>query len=332
MEFETRFHELPEGGVRNTSHYYHREGIMICFKQRIRFVSNVVIASLIILTINAASAAVDVMHPQTQKNFLWHVKGEHASGYILGSVHVMKRDSYPLPSAIEHIDNCCGTVVFETDIDDMDNPVLQARMIKLAKYPPGQMLSQKLSPQTYSLLKEKVRAASLSMAQFEAFKPWFIALTLATMEFQRIGFDPNFGIDRYFFDRVRKANKKMIFLETNDFQMNVMAKMGRRMQEGFLKTTLQELNIIEAMASDMLNAWRTGDADTLHSIIALSFQEHPDIYNRLFVKRNKRWILRIKELMRGSEDFLVIVGAGHLVGRDSVIDLLQQLGYEVRQM
>jgi uncharacterized protein YbaP (TraB family) len=170
------------------------------------------------------------------------------------------------------------------------------------------------------------------MTQLDKFRPWLTAQTLALMEMQRLGFDPGLGIDRYFYDRARKAGKRMDFLETNEFQLNVMAKMGRRQQEGFLKTTLQELAIIEEMASDMLNAWLHGDADALHSIIKRSFHENPDIYNRFFVQRNKRWMSRIRKLMKGGEDFLVIVGAGHLAGKDSVIDLLRQHGYRVRQM
>ncbi len=99
----------------------------------------------------------------------------------------------------------------------------------------------------------------------------------------------------------------------------------------FLKETLRELDVIESMSSEMVKAWKTGNIDKLYSIINISFHEYPDIYKRFFTQRNKRWIPKIKQLMRQHDDVLIIVGAGHLVGKDSVIELLREKGYKVRQ-
>ena len=105
--------------------------------------------------------------------------------------------------------------------------------------------------------------------------------------------------------------------------------MGKAEQESFLRQALKDLEIIETMASEMVSSWKIGDVDKLDSIIKLSFKEHPDIYNRFIIQRNKRWISRIEDLMRQDENVLVIVGAGHLVGTENILELLKKKGYEI---
>jgi uncharacterized protein YbaP (TraB family) len=284
-----------------------------------------VLLSLILL-FNAAHA-----YEKTKRHFLWSVESKKNTIYLIGSIHMMKKDSYPLPEAIENIYGCCKKVVFETDLDGMSSPESQTKMIKRGVYPTGQALSQNISPQTYNLLERKLDKAGLPIVLFERFKPWFVALSITAMEIQRLGFDPDLGIDRYFFNKAKRDKKEMIFLETNEFQLNLMANLGRPQQELFLRETLRELEIIESMASDMVSSWRTGDVDKLNSIIKLSLGEHPDIYRRFFIQRNRRWASKIKHLMKQADDVLIIVGSGHLVGEESLLELLRKQGYEVKQ-
>jgi uncharacterized protein YbaP (TraB family) len=62
-----------------------------------------------------------------------------------------------------------------------------------------------------------------------------------------------------------------------------------------------------------------------------SFNDHPAIRDRLLIQRNKNWTSQIEALMKENKNVLVIVGAGHLVGPDSVVDLLKKKGLSVKQ-
>jgi uncharacterized protein YbaP (TraB family) len=223
------------------------------------------------------------------------------------------------------------TVVFETDIDRAGSPVMQAKMISLGLYPQGQTLEQNISQETYLLLKKKVAAAGLPFAQFERFRPWLCALTLAVLELHRLGFEEEHSIDRYFLEKSKRDEKEIAFLETVEYQMELLAGMDEHQQESFLEQTLDDLGVVETMASDMVDAWTRGDADELNSIIQISMKDHPEIYDRFFVERNKKWALRIEDMIRENEDVLVVVGAGHLVGKDSIITILRQKGFKVEQ-
>lgn len=306
----------------------HGHGLIIKKKYFIGIAA--VILSLLFLH-SPASHALKGRAVKTKKHFLWAVESERNTVYLLGSMHILKSDSYPLPRGIEGIYDCCKKVVFETDIDGMNEPSSQGTMLKRGMYPPGNTLSQNISGQTYGKLEKTLNASGLPIARFERFRPWFIALTITAMEIQRLGFDPELGVDRYFFNKSKRDRKRLFFLESNEFQINLMAKMTASQQEMFLRETLKELEVIGSMASDLVNAWLTGSVDKLNSILKISFQEYPEIYKRFFTERNRGWVTKIERLLNQKEDILIIVGAGHLVGKDSVVDLLKQKGYKVRQ-
>jgi len=266
-----------------------------------------------------------------EKHFLWAVQSGKNTVYLLGSIHILKKETYPLPDAIEKVYGCCSKVVFETDLDGMNDPASQNKMTKLGSYTGGQTLSKNISAQTYELLKQRMADANVPLERLEPFRPWFVALAITALEIQRLGYDPELGIDRYFYKRAQKDRKEMIFLETNEQQLNLMAHMNKHQQEMFLKETLKELEIIEKMASDMVNAWETGNADKLNLITKAGFDEHPDIYNRFFIQRNRNWVPQIEKLMKQDGDVLVIIGTGHLVGEQSLVDMLGKKGYQVQQ-
>ena len=264
-------------------------------------------------------------------HFLWSMQTEKNSIYFLGSIHLLKKDSYPLAAAIENAYEDCTSIVFEADLDAMKDPGFQALMLSLGLYPEGQTIEQDISRETYEALKEKVKSAGLPMAQFSRFKPWIFGQTLTVIELQRLGFNVMYGIDTYFYSKARKDKKKMIFLESAEYQLKLLGEMDRNDQENFLRQTLKDLEVIEEMASDMLNAWEAGDVESLDEMINISFEDYPEIYDRLVTGRNRAWISKISSLAHQDGNVLVIVGAGHLIGKESVLDLLEERGYEIRQ-
>lgn len=264
-----------------------------------------------------------------RKTFLWSIETGKNTVYLLGSLHILKSNSFPLGVEIEDAYMDSKKIVLETDLDSINNPEFQAKMITLGLYPEGQTLAQNVSRETYRLLEKKLVAVGLPVAHFNRFRPWVSALALTFMEFQRLGFDPSYGIDTHFFNKAKKDGKEIIVLETMDYQLGLFTKMGKAEQESFLRQALKDLEVIDTMASEMVSSWKTGDVDKLNSIIKSSFKAHPGIYNRFIIQRNKRWISRIEDLMRQDENVLVIVGAGHLVGTESILELLKKKGYKI---
>jgi len=268
---------------------------------------------------------------KTGNSFIWSFASGDNTVYLLGSIHVLNKESYPLPEEIKNIYNCCRRIVFETDLDSMDDSSMQGKMLRRGMYPKGQTLSDNISSETYEMLREKLETSGLSILQFDQFRPWMVALTITGSEMIRLGFDPELGLDRSFFNMAKQDSKELLFLESNEFQINLFSGLGRKKQEALLRQVLIEIKIIESMFADMVSAWKSGSAEKLNSIMNESFRGFPDLHDRLITKRNRRWVAKILNMARQQGDLLVVVGAAHLVGEKSVVDLLRQKGYEVKQ-
>jgi uncharacterized protein YbaP (TraB family) len=268
---------------------------------------------------------------ETQKHFLWSLETDKNTIYLLGSLHLLTKDSYPLDEEIERAYDDSQKIVFETDLDGLNSPVMQAKIMTLGLYPSDQTLRQNVSEQTYGALEKKVAAAGLTMPAFDRLKPWACGLTLTVMALQRLGFDLSYGIDTTFFQKAKKDGKDRIFLEPVEYQIDLLAKMANGEQELCLRQTLEDLDVVETMAPDMAAAWKTGDVDRLDSIMNSTLKKHPDILDRLLVQRNRKWLSQIENLMDQDHNVLVIVGAGHLVGPQGLPELLRGKGHKVRQ-
>jgi uncharacterized protein YbaP (TraB family) len=268
---------------------------------------------------------------QTHKSSLWSLQTQSNKFYLLGSLHLLKQDAYPLAAAIGSAYADCRKIVFETDIAALQDPAMQAKILQLALYPEGQNLFQNLDGNTRQLLEKKMRAMGLPLEQFGRFKPWFIALTLTTLELQRMGFNPNYGLDVHFFNKARTDAKEIGFLEPAEFQVNLLGKMVKKDQIAFLNQTLKDLEVVNELAADLVKFWQAGNTNELHELLYRSFKDYPAIHDRLLIQRNKKWVEEIEALMLENKNILFVVGAGHLVGPESVVDLLKKRGYKVKQ-
>lgn len=291
----------------------------------------VLLLSTLLMTVSLGVQAKTAAVEQTTKNCLWTVATPSNKIYLLGSLHLLKQDAYPLAAAIEKAYADSRVIVFETDIAALQGPDMQAKMLKLGLYPADQNLLENLDESTRQQLEKKMSALGLPLAQFSRFKPWFVALTLTTLELQRLGYNPQYGIDVYFFNRANTDGKEIGFLEPAEFQINLLGNMVEQDQDDFLSQTLKDLEVVNELAADLVKSWKDGEADKLHELLYKSFKDYPDLHARLLIQRNKKWIRKIENAMRQNKNVLFVVGAGHLVGPESVIDLLKKKGYPVKQ-
>jgi uncharacterized protein YbaP (TraB family) len=292
-----------------------------------------VITLLIIFTSLWASVNLVYAQDTAKKDFLWSLKTDKATIYLLGSVHLLTSDSYPLDKNIEAAYRASKKVVFETDIGGMNTLAVQEKLMALGFYPEGQTLQQNISPETYSMLEKKATAMGIPMAQLNPLKPWLCALTLDGLELMKMGFDPQYGVDRYFFEKAKKDGKETLLLETLDFQIKLLSELNGKEGDAFLRQTLKELEVIETLFPDLVNAWKNGNVARFGAIMAISYNDLPDIYNRFLAQRNKEWVNTIEDLMVYGGTVLVVVGAGgHFVGPDNLLQLLRDKGYTIEQI
>lgn len=266
------------------------------------------------------------------KSMLWEVSSKTATIYLQGSIHVLKAEHYPLAPEIEAAYKKSQVVGFEVDIAEMNSPSTQMLVMQKGMLANGETLSKQLSPRTLKTATKKASEMGLSFMMFERFKPWMFNMTLTMMKYQQLGFNQKHGVDQYFYSKAKKDGKQTIALETLEYQLSVFDELSKENADEFTLQTMQELDKLESAMNTMITSWKTGNADVMNNTIIRELHKFPDVYNALFVKRNNNWVKKINRYLQRKQTCMFVVGSGHLVGKDSVVAKLKQLGYKVKQL
>jgi uncharacterized protein len=265
------------------------------------------------------------------KSFLWRVQSDKSNIYILGSVHFLKKENYPLNQTIEKAFDSTKKLVLEIDLKSEDAGTVQGVTLEKGINRDG-TLQQNVSPETYSLAEKRAQELGIDIGALSPLKPWVVALTMTALQLQKRGFDPNYGVDRYLAERAVKSGKAIVGLETVAFQIGLIDQLPEIDQESMLRQGLKEMDLLDRALDQIVRAWSTGDVLTLERLLLNGMREYPAVYQTVIVDRNRRWLPRIEEMIEQGESVLIAVGAAHLVGKDGVIELLRARGYTVEQM
>ncbi len=277
-----------------------------------------------------AGGTLDAQHGS--RSFLWKVQARGGGvGYLMGSVHMLSAEYYPLPRTIETAFNQSTTLVEEIDLNELTSPETLAATIAKAMYQDGRTIEQTVSPETYKLIVARLQEAGLSIEPFKRMKPWMLASTLLAAEMQKANFDADLGLDRYFFDKAVKTGKMVKGLETAVYQIERFDGMAPPLQEEMLRETLRDFDNQRENIKTLANAWASGDAAMLERILLADFKNSPEMYERLIDERNRTWIPHIEACVATSQPCFVVVGAAHLVGPKGLVALLQSRGHRVEQ-
>ena len=267
-----------------------------------------------------------------EKSCFWKVQTKNNCIYLLGSIHALKEENYPLKRSIEEAFNEAGIIVFEVNLDSAVTPKAVQMIFNKAIYSGEKTLKSELSEETYKLAEKISLELGLNIAQMNKFKPWFFTVTLLGMKIKKMGFDPKYGVDRYFFDKAKLMGKEIIGLESIEYQVNLFADIVEDDQEELVLQTLKEMDIFEEELQNIITAWMNGDISELNKQILQSFREYPKIYKKLILQRNMNWIHYLDALLHQEKNVFIVVGAGHLLGEEGLIQLLIDKGYLVKQL
>ena len=137
---------------------------------------------------------------------MWKVEGPGgSSAYLLGSLHVLTADFYPLNATINKAFAESKTLVEEIDIDETSDPMVMMAALSKAMLTDGRTLDQIIAPEVYAEVKKRAEKAGMPMVAIQRMKPWLVAITLMAPTLQAAGFKPELGIDRHFFDRAKDS-------------------------------------------------------------------------------------------------------------------------------
>jgi uncharacterized protein YbaP (TraB family) len=146
------------------------------------------------------------------------------------------------------------------------------------------------------------------------------------------------AMDKALSARALRVHKPIYYLEHTTHQLEILLKW---MDVKALKMMLDELPESEHRARAMLDAYVEGDDQRIVAISDLekdtalqhgyTTAEYDQEMNEMLYDRNMWWIPTIDKLHAGGGAF-VAVGALHLVGPRSVLELLARKGYQVKRV
>ena len=265
------------------------------------------------------------------RGLLFEIKSGNKVAYLFGSIHIAKADFYPMSPKVEAAYAQADTVAVEADVSDQAKA--QAIMPKFTYAAPDK-LQNHLKPETWTNFQTVFGPAS---EQMQGFKPFVVSSAVALQVGMQMGFDPSKGIDLHFIQRSKADKKSVIELEGLEFQANMMGSLSDEEGDAMISSLLQSMKSGEMMKelTQIANSWKAGDAAAIAKLFTDAANK--DAGSRKMMKmlmddRNEGMVKKINDMMQSGKKLFVVVGAGHLAGEKSIVDLMQKQGLEVKQI
>jgi uncharacterized protein YbaP (TraB family) len=263
----------------------------------------------------------------------WRMTGPNgAEVTLLGSMHVLRPSDYPLPASDDGLIDRAELIVMEIDLDDVDTAAQQRVILTTAMLPQGTVLANVVDERVYRLVEENAAELGIDLKLLERFEPWFLAVTLLDQGLRQWGFQAERGVEQYVVARAQRTDKEIVGLETLEFQIGIFDSLSPQSQQAMLEQTLAEIDEAETALRELVEAWRDGELESLSAELLDDFDQFPGLHEALVAKRNRSWVPPLERMLADGRRHLVVVGALHLVGPDSVIELLRARGYDVERL
>ena len=260
---------------------------------------------------------------------VWVARSSKATVYLAGSFHMLRASDYPLPAEFFRAYNDSRKIIFEVPPGETESPEYMEKFLSLAIYNDGTTLKEHISSAAYAKAESFCKERNYPLEQYQFFKPTFLVMTLTVSEMNKIGADPQKGIDNFFKDKVVQDGKATGSLETVDQQISLLTSMDAGLGSDQILESIEELKQIEVMLGELLAVWRKGDEPKMEELYIQDLKRYPKLYKTLIVDRNNKWVRNIEVYLNGSGNTMVGVGAAHLVGADGLVNLLRKRGYKV---
>lgn len=270
--------------------------------------------------------------PATQvKPAMWVIRDTDSTIYLLGSIHVMTSETPWLTPAIQNRFDSAQEVWFE--IPDLDNKATAGAIAQKYMFDPQGDMSSGLTAEELARVDALLKPMGLNAAALKAMRKWAVGLIITMQEVNRLGYATDTGVDVTLMKQARDTGKAVHGFETMEGQMQALVPETEADELTALRATLTDIETMPQDLNDLFNAWKQGDTEALTRLMIDKMQaEDPKSYQRLIVERNAAWEPQIEQILAGKGTVFVTVGAGHLVGPDSVIAMLKQHGIQAERV
>lgn len=270
--------------------------------------------------------SISFTHAQDLENsLLWKISGNglEQSSYLFGTIHITCDAT--LEDKVKKALDETTHLVLELDADD---PSLQTKMLAGMYMKDGKTLKDYTTEKEYakidSLFKERM---GFSVEMINNVKPILISAM----------FYPNFlncdtpqSYEEELMKVAKSQNEEVEGLETVEEQLKIFDDIPYEEQvKDLIRSANNDLEYDKKLFEKMYEIYEAEDIDAMLDMMNddnyAAISNHQDEF---LSSRNKKWIPKIGEFAKKEPTFFG-VGAGHLAGKEGVIQLLRKAGYTV---
>jgi uncharacterized protein YbaP (TraB family) len=260
---------------------------------------------------------------------MWRVTGPRGTAVLFGSIHLLPTGLAWRTEALSRALDEADELWFEIPIGGAEDARTAKLLMAKGALPHGDSLAGHLPPAMLRRVDDDAAGLGLDPAALDAMKPWLADATLSIAADARSGARTSEGVERQI-DAWTPLSAKRRSLETAADQIGVLAGGAMDEQIDLLGVTLDELETEPDRYPVLVDAWSSGDLETLRreALDPLSAAS-PRAYRALITERNRRWAREIERRLRRGGHIVIVVGVGHLIGPEGLPALLRADGLGV---
>ncbi|WP_439568002.1 TraB/GumN family protein [Sphingopyxis sp.] len=256
---------------------------------------------------------------------LWVVKDDDTTIYLFGTVHVLKPGLSWFDEAVKTAFDKSDEMMLEIVLPE-DQAAVAQTMMPLAMDMTGKTIPSRLTADQLKAYQAAMVSVGMPANAFDAFEPWFPAMTLSILPLTKLGYDPEQGAEKLLTKFAKAAGKPIAGLETLEQQLGFFDTLPETQQVAFLNSVVKDMDKLGPTLDKMVVLWAKGDPAGLAVAMNESLAATPELATTLLYDRNQRWADQIKTRLAKPGTVFIAVGAGHLAGEKSVQDYLKARG------
>lgn len=257
-----------------------------------------------------------------ENTLLWKVESDdHRTSYLFGTIHVIPQSEFELKNKASSALRSAEILALEIDMSD---PSMQMKMMQMSSMKDGTTLDELLDADSYRKLDTMLQQSiGASIAFMNGMKPF----VLSSMLIGRLIEGQPASFEGVLVQEAKRAEMPIMGLETLEDQMAIFDRIPYASQAEDLKEMINEEEKMKKMYAEMIRMYRAEELEALHAMIVKEIGDESQT-DELLDARNKKWITIIDKTSLEKSVFYA-VGAGHLAGKNGVINLLRQEGFSV---
>ena len=284
---------------------------------------------LLTLMLTLSLAACSAAEPVRARPALWKVTDPDTTIYLFGTVHVLPKDVDWRTPRFDGAVREAEELVLEI-ADQGDKQQLANTYRKLAYSPGLPPILDRVPADRRDELEAIIKKTGLQPAQLDGMETWAVAITIGASMYGQMGASADAGVENQL--RSSFERKPVTGLETTEQQLGYFDTMPEATQRKLLVSMIDDMQTATADFQKMVQAWSSGNTRAIARTFDDELKKAPEIAQVLIDKRNANWVRWLKERLATPGAVMVAVGAGHLAGEGSVIDMLQKQGMRVQRV